>query len=165
MQAASGTARTRSLSQERVAALDDAFADAAGVPTVVRAVETSTRMRANRATGWPVVAWFSKLKPDPLKRLHLDLGSAGKELTGSARTSVPQATGVQRARVDTEVRALADQVSDGMAPAWTERHPQGLGLPPARPRRPARPGGRRHRPRAPTGSPPGPASCASSSGC
>ena len=119
MQAASGTARTRTLSSERVAALDDAFADAAGVPTVVRAVETSTRMRANRATGWPVVAWFSKLKPDPLKRLHLDLGAVGKELTGSARTSVPQATGVQRARVDTEVRALADQVSDGMAPAWT----------------------------------------------
>ncbi len=119
VQAASGTARTRTLSTERVAALDDAFADAAGVPTVVRAVETSTRMRANRATGWPVVAWFSKLKPDPLKRLHLDLGAVGKELTGSARTSVPQATGVQRARVDTEVRALADQVSDGMAPAWT----------------------------------------------
>ena len=119
VQAASGTARTRTLSPERVAALDDAFADAAGVPTVVRAVETSTRMRANRATGWPVVAWFSKLKPDPLKRLHLDLGAVGKELTGSARTSVPQATGVQRARVDTEVRALADQVSDGMAPAWT----------------------------------------------
>ena len=119
VQEASGTARTRSLPQERVAALDDAFADAAGVPTVVHAVDKSTRMRANRATGWPVVAWFSKLKPDPLKRLHLDLGSAGKELTGSARTSVPQATGVQRARVDTEVRALADQVSDGMAPAWT----------------------------------------------
>ncbi|KRF07693.1 ABC transporter [Nocardioides sp. Soil777] len=119
VQAASGTARTRTLSTERVAALDDAFADAAGVPTVVRAVDKSTRMRANRATGWPVVAWFSKLKPDPLKRLHLDLGAVGKELTGSARTSVPQATGVQRARVDTEVRALADQVSDGMAPAWT----------------------------------------------
>jgi len=116
---ASGDAPTRVLPAERVAALDDAFADAAGVPTVVRAVDTSTRMRANRATGWPVVAWFSKLKPDPLKRLHLDLGSAGKELTGTARTSVPRATGVQRARVDTEVRALADQVSEGMSPAWT----------------------------------------------
>ena len=78
----------------------------------------STRLRANRATGWPVTAWFSRLKPDPLKRLHLDLGAAGKELTGAARTSVPQATGVQRARVDTEVRALADQVGEGMAPSW-----------------------------------------------
>ena len=31
---------------------------------------------------------------------------------------MPKATGVQRARVDTEVRALADQVGDGMAPSW-----------------------------------------------
>ena len=119
LQDASGTGRTPSLSKDRVAALDDAFADAAGVPTVVRAVETSTRLRANRATGWPVTAWFSRLKPDPLKRLHLDLGSAGKQLTGTARTSVPTATGVQRARVDTEVRALADQVTEGMTPAWS----------------------------------------------
>ena len=88
------------------------------MPTVVKAVADSTRLRANRATGWPVTAWFSRLKPDPLKRLHLDLGASGKELTGAARTSVPQATGVQRARVDTEVRALADQVGEGMAPAW-----------------------------------------------
>ena len=77
-----------------------------------------TRLRANRATGWPVTAWFSRLKPDPLKRLHLDLGAAGKELTGTARTSVPKATGVQRARIDTEVRALADQVGEAMAPSW-----------------------------------------------
>ena len=118
LEQASGTAKSRVLSTERVAALDDAFADAAGVPTVVAAVESSTRIRANRATGWPVTAWFSRLKPDPLKRLHLDLGKAGKELTGTGRTSVPRATGVQRARVDTEVRALADQVSDGMAQPW-----------------------------------------------
>ena len=118
LQAVSGTSSVRSLSKERVAALDDAFADAAGVPTVVRAVEDSTRIRANRATGWPVTAWFSKLKPDPLKRLHLDLGSAGKQLTGASRTSVPRATGVQKARVDTEVRALADQVSENMGLPW-----------------------------------------------
>ena len=113
-----GRGRPRGLDKGRVAALDDAFAEAAGVPTVVKAVEDSTRLRANRATGWPVTAWFSRLKPDPLKRLHLDLGSAGKSLTGSARTSVPQATQVQRARVDTEVRALADQVSEGLARPW-----------------------------------------------
>lgn len=118
LQEAVGTGTPPKLSEERVAALDDALSEAAGVPTVVRAVADSTRLRANRATGWPVTAWFSRLKPDPLKRLHLDLGSAGKELTGAARTSVPKATGVQRARVDTEVRALADQVGEGMAPSW-----------------------------------------------
>ncbi len=118
LQDAVGTGKTPTLSKERVAALDDAFADAAGVPTVVRAVADSTRLRANRATGWPITAWFSRLKPDPLKRLHLDLGASGKELTGSARTSVPKASGVQQARVDSEVRALADQVGEGMAPSW-----------------------------------------------
>lgn len=119
LEAAAGAGKARSLSKERVAALEDAFAEAAGVPTVVRAVEASTRIRANRATGWPVTAWFSKLKPDPLKRLHLNLGSAGKELTGASRTSIPKATGVQKARVDTEVRAVADQVSEGLSPAWS----------------------------------------------
>ena len=54
------------------------FAEAAGVPTVVHAVRESTRLRANRATGWPVTSWLSRLKPDPLKRLHLDLGRGGQ---------------------------------------------------------------------------------------
>ena len=120
LQAVSGTAKVRSLSTERIAALDDAFADAAGVPTVVKAVEDSTRIRANRATGWPVTAWFSRLKPDPLKRLHLNLGPEGKQLTGRARTSAPKATMVQRARVDSEVRSLVDDVSSGLAKPWAE---------------------------------------------
>ncbi len=118
LEEATGSAKTRSLSAERVLALDDALADAAGVPTVVAAVEKSTRIRANRATGWPLVAWVTKLRPDPLKRLHLDLGAFGKQLTGTARTSMPPATQMQRARVDTEVRALVEDVSRGMAPPW-----------------------------------------------
>lgn len=118
LQRESGTAKAPSISAEQVAAVNDAFADAAGVPTVVSAVEKSTRMRANRATGWPVVAWVTRLKPDPLKRLHLDLGAAGKALTGSARTSMPQATQVQRARVDTQVRELADGVTRDLSRSW-----------------------------------------------
>ncbi|WP_435742412.1 GTPase [Nocardioides sp. SYSU DS0663] len=120
LDAASGDARTRTLSEDRVRALDDSLADAAGVPTVVDAVQRSTRLRAGRATGWPVVSWLSGLKPDPLKRLHLDLGDAGRELTGRARSSMPSATPVQRARVDTEVRSLADDVSQGLARPWAE---------------------------------------------
>jgi GTP-binding protein EngB required for normal cell division len=115
---ATGRAATRKLPAERVAALEDAFAEAGGVPTVVRAVEESTRIRAGRATGWPVTAWLSRFKPDPLRRLHLDLGAEGRQLAGTARTSVPEPTQVQRARVDTEVRALADEVSEGMGRPW-----------------------------------------------
>ncbi len=117
---ASGPGRTRALSERRVADLEEALAESAGVPTVVAAVEKSMRLRAGRATGWPLVSWFSKLRPDPLKRLHLDLGSAGKALTGTSRTSLPQTTPVQRARVDTEVRALADEASSGLGRPWVE---------------------------------------------
>jgi GTPase Era involved in 16S rRNA processing len=120
IEAGSGTAKARSLAPARVEALDEAIAEAAGVPTIVDAVERATRLRANRATGWPLVSWVSSLKPDPLKRLHLDLGSAGKELTGRPRTSVPVPTAVQRARVDSEVRALADDASTGLGHAWQE---------------------------------------------
>ncbi|MFN8190500.1 MAG: GTPase [Nocardioidaceae bacterium] len=118
LDAATGSAKPRRLSKERIAALNDALADAAGVPTVVEAVQQSTRQRANRATGWPLVAWVTKLKPDPLKRLHLDLGSAGKALTGTARTSVPTTTPVQRARVDSEVRELVEDVTKDLSQPW-----------------------------------------------
>lgn len=114
----SGSAKPAPLPHTRIGELEDAFAEAAGVPTVVKAVEESTRIRAGRATGWPVTAWLSKLRPDPLKRLHLNLGSTGRELTGLNRTSVPQATQVQRARVDAAVRELAEDVAAGLSRPW-----------------------------------------------
>ena len=115
-----GSGKPRSLAKGRVQAMEEALADSAGVPTVVRAIERSTRMRAGRATGWPVVSWLSRLRPDPLRRLHLDLGPEGKKLTSRSRTSVPEATPVQRARVDNEIRALADDVSAGMTRPWAD---------------------------------------------
>jgi hypothetical protein len=63
------------------------------------------------------VSWLSKLRPDPLKRLHLDLGKEGRQLS---RTSLPATTPVQRARVDTEVRDLADQASQDLGRPWVE---------------------------------------------
>jgi GTPase Era involved in 16S rRNA processing len=116
----SGGGKPRNLSPRRVAAMEDALAESAGVPTVVAAIERSTRMRAGRATGWPVVSWLSRLRPDPLKRLHLDLGADAKLLTARARTSVPEASPVQRARVDSEIRALADDVAAGMTRPWAD---------------------------------------------
>jgi len=116
--AVNGDAEPGDVARARKHELVDAFADAAGVPTVVLAVERATKMRARQATGWPVTSWLSKLKPDPLKRLHLDLGSRGKELTAGARASVPQASQVQRARVDTAVRSVADDVSAELTQPW-----------------------------------------------
>lgn len=120
MREVSGEVAPKKLATARVEALDDALAEAAGVPTIVDAVQRSTKRRAGRATGWPLVSWISGLRPDPLKRLHLDLGAEGRVLTGRARTSLPEATQVQRARVDTEVRALADETGSGLGTPWQE---------------------------------------------
>jgi GTP-binding protein EngB required for normal cell division len=120
MDEANGHAKPGDVARARKNDLVDAFADAAGVPTVVRAVEQSTRRRAGQATGWPVTSWLSRFKPDPLRRLHLDLGDRGKELTASARASVPEASHVQRARVDTAVRGLADDVGAELSPPWAD---------------------------------------------
>lgn len=119
LRAAAGDAPTRTLSADRVAALDSALAEAAGVPAIVEAVERSARWRAGRATGWPLVSWTSRLRPDPLKKLELDLGADARTLRGSG-TALPQATAVQRARIDSEVRALADDVSQGLATPFVE---------------------------------------------
>jgi len=115
---ASGDAPTRALSEARIDALDNALAESAGVPVVVDAVERSTRMRVGRATSWPVARWLSGIKHDPLERLALDLGAEGRQLT--RRSSLPETTQVQRARVDTEVHALADDVSSGLARPWVD---------------------------------------------
>ncbi len=104
----------------------DACADAAGVPVVVRAIESTSLLRAKQATGWPVTKWLSRFKPDPLRRLHLDSVTA-KQTAGTtdpaaalrvSRTSIPQATSVQRARVDGAVRRAADDVTADLAKPW-----------------------------------------------
>ncbi|GAB2617762.1 50S ribosome-binding GTPase [Nocardioides ginkgobilobae] len=119
LRAAAGDAPTRTLSADRVAALDSALAEAAGVPVIVEAVERSARRRAGRATGWPLISWTSRMRPDPLKKLELDLGADARTLRGSG-AALPQATAVQRARIDSEVRALADDVSQGLAAPFAE---------------------------------------------
>jgi GTP-binding protein EngB required for normal cell division len=120
MQQVNGNAKPGDVARARENELVDAFAEAAGVPTVVRAVEKSTKRQAAQATGWPVTSWLSRFKPDPLRRLHLNLGTSGKDLTASARASVPEATPVQRARVDTAVRAVAEDVGAELSPPWAD---------------------------------------------
>src|SRR3954453_15269039 len=66
--AVSGSAAPPKLSEGDQVELRAAISDAAGVPIVVDAVHKAAMIRAKRATGWPVTAWFSRLRPDPLKR-------------------------------------------------------------------------------------------------
>jgi GTP-binding protein EngB required for normal cell division len=122
---ASGEERLPPLSSSTVDALTTQLAQAAGVPVVVQAVDQAWRLRGGLATGWPVLAWLAKFKPDPLRRLHLDrLGGGGRQReidpSGVGRTSLPATTGVQQARVDTALRSLADTASEGMSRGWID---------------------------------------------
>lgn len=95
--------------QRLVAALEDA----AGVPTVVRAVTDAHRRRGALATGWPLVRWVRRLRPDPLRRLRLP-----ETPQPATRTSLPPPTEVQRAQVATAARRLADRAAGNLPPPW-----------------------------------------------
>lgn len=104
LERAGGAGRTRELAPQRIAELDDAVAGAAGVPTTVAAVERDVRRRAARATTWPPLALLGGRRRDP-------------ELTLDGR---PKVSWVQRSVVDTETRALVDEATEGLTPAWAD---------------------------------------------
>jgi hypothetical protein len=95
--------------QRLVAALEDA----AGVPTVVRAVVEAHRRRGALATGWPFVRWVRRFRPDPLRRLRLS-----ERPQPATRTSLPPPTDVQQAQVATAARRLADRAAGELPPPW-----------------------------------------------
>ncbi|MFV2105748.1 GTPase [Micromonospora sp. LOL_015] len=120
-----------------------ALAAAAGVPSVVDAVDSAYRHRAGAATGWPLTRAWRRLRPDPLLRLHL-LGSrrAGgidpadqpapvtapgqpgpPSLAGAGGpvpvTSLPAPSAAQRAAVDLAVRGLAEQAGSRLPTPWS----------------------------------------------
>ncbi|GAA1661182.1 50S ribosome-binding GTPase [Nonomuraea maheshkhaliensis] len=128
-------------------ALTGALSTAAGVPLVVEAVAKGHRHRAVVATGWPLTRWIRRLRPDPLRRLRiggiphdrLDRKLAqqsrvhdrqgkergrldsepvrqGREIVG--RTSVPAASAVQRAQVETAIRDVGEVAAAGLPGPW-----------------------------------------------
>ncbi len=122
---ASGTTKVTPVARPSTDRLTTQVAIAAGVPVVTEAVGKAWRLRGGLATGWPVLAWIAKFKPDPLRRLHLDrlgVGRRHKEIdpAGVGRTSLPSTSGVQKARVDTAVRTLADEAAQGLTRGWAD---------------------------------------------
>ncbi|MDP4506035.1 YfjP family GTPase [Nonomuraea turcica] len=113
-------------------ALTAALSEAAGVPLVVEAVAKGHRHRAIVATGWPVTRWARRFRPDPLRRLRIgsiapprgSAGRASRELPGKqagevvGRTSVPAASAVQRAQVETAIRDIGDAAAEGLPGPW-----------------------------------------------
>lgn len=107
----------RAASVERTARhqVVDALVEAAGVRTVTDAVAGSHRAQAVAATGWPATRWLRRLRPDPLRRLHLRAGGGSP-----GRTSLPPASPVSIARLETAVRSLAGDVGSALPRAWEE---------------------------------------------
>ncbi|MFG1966374.1 GTPase [Nonomuraea sp. NPDC049028] len=102
------------------APLTNALSEAAGVPLVVAAVSKGHRHRAVVATGWPVTKWVRRFRPDPLRRLRIGTSSAAKsadrEIVG--RTSVPAASAVQKAQVETALRDVGEAAASDLAGVW-----------------------------------------------
>ncbi|GII58456.1 hypothetical protein Pth03_68450 [Planotetraspora thailandica] len=92
--------------------LSRALSQAAAVPLVVESVAKAHRHRAVAATGWPLTRWLRRLRPDPLRRLHLTRGP------GTARTSLPPPTAVQLTAVDTAVRDVGEAAGGGVPEPW-----------------------------------------------
>lgn len=92
-----------------------AMAEAAGVRTVTDAVARSHQSQGTRRVGWPFTRWLGRMRPDPLRRLHLPSGGGS-----GARTSLPPATEVARARLATTVRDLAEHAGGDLAGDWRD---------------------------------------------
>jgi energy-coupling factor transporter ATP-binding protein EcfA2 len=99
--------------------LTEALSNAAGVPAVVDATERAYRHRAAGHLGWPVLRWLRRLRPDPIKRLHLPERAAASTADGPVpATSLPDATPAQRAAVGLAVRAVADRAAGVLPTPW-----------------------------------------------
>jgi hypothetical protein len=80
---------------------------------IANAVARAHRLRAARATGWPFTRWTSRLRRDPARRLRLPDNPS--ELL---RTSLPRASAVQQARVDSALRDVGRRASQGLPEPW-----------------------------------------------
>jgi GTP-binding protein EngB required for normal cell division len=113
LDAAAGEGAPAGLRRGDRARLVATFGSAAGLPAVGAAALAAHRRRGALATGLPWISWMRRLRPDPLKRLRL--GDVPQE---DVRTSLPRATGVQRAQVDAGIRALTAEAARGLPDPW-----------------------------------------------
>jgi GTP-binding protein EngB required for normal cell division len=99
--------------------LSDALASSAGVRAVAEAAAHAYRHRAAASTGWPLVRGLRRLRPDPLRRLHLEAREADPVSTDVVpRTSLPEAGAAQKSAVGLTVRAVAERAAAPLPPVW-----------------------------------------------
>jgi GTP-binding protein EngB required for normal cell division len=120
-----GSTGELAISTATVRQLDRALAQAAGTEVVTEAVLASVRRRGELVTGWPVLSWIASLRPDPLRRLHLDKLPVGRtkkslEPVRVPRTGLDSGQGASKARVASAVRALSDEAAGGLPRPWQD---------------------------------------------
>jgi GTP-binding protein EngB required for normal cell division len=111
--AAAGEGRAAGVHRRDREQLVASLGTAAGVPAIAGAVDSAHRHRGTLAAGLPWVAWLRRLRPDPLRRLGL-----GGTPDADVHTSLPRATPVQRAQVESAIRTLAGEASAGLPEPW-----------------------------------------------
>lgn len=102
----------------RARVLTDQLGDAAGVDVVAKAVAGSYRKRSGQATGWPLVSWILRFRPDPLARLGLRPAKGAQRDPELHRSSMPSMNASAQAKVSLAVRSYADTVSAGLTEPW-----------------------------------------------
>ncbi|TWG97434.1 50S ribosome-binding GTPase [Nocardioides sp. J9] len=100
LEAAAGDTPARELPAKRYDELEDSVADAAGVSAVVDSIERTVGERARRAVAWP-----------PFLLL-------GRKADGDQPRHEPEVAPVDRSSVDTAVRGVADEASEGVGAGW-----------------------------------------------
>lgn len=117
-----GRGRVGAADKGTVARLTAQLSGAAGVDLVVDAVRSSVRHRGQLATGWPLVKWLGRLRPDPLKRLRLGSPPERAELEGPAltRSSLPARSASAGAQQSSGLRGVAAELGEGMPAVWQD---------------------------------------------
>lgn len=117
---AMGNAATTEPGKDTVARLNAHLGAAAGVPMITDAVRQTIKHRGQLATGWPMVKWIGRFRPDPLKRLRLGGKKDQPQVESGIRSSLPGRSATASAQQATGLRALANELTDGMPPLWQE---------------------------------------------
>jgi GTP-binding protein EngB required for normal cell division len=115
---AAGSRAAAGVPKPAVDRLAGALSEAAGAPIVAAATERTYRHRAAGSMGWPLLRWARRLRPDPLRRLHLDTGPAGLAAGRPEATSLPESTAAQKAAVALASRDVAAVAADGLPEPW-----------------------------------------------
>jgi hypothetical protein len=90
-----------------------AFAQAAGVAGVGRALQSARELKAVDYVGWPV-SWLADrlLRRDPVRKIRL--GTLWDELRGMSAGPA----GAHRAEIDNAITVLSDQIAPGLPAPW-----------------------------------------------